>query len=103
MSASVTFDSFGSEEPKSTGTRAVSDPIVVVDDLTVVEELVGDDITIIDDDIEIIEDPVPTPAASASPVADEPPSGIHDPIMPLVVLGVITLIAMLALAATLAL
>ena len=102
MSASVTVDSFGSDEPKATGTLATPDGIAVVDELTVIDEFAGDDITIIDDDIEIIDEPSPAPA-KASVAADEPPSGLQDPIMPLVILGMITLIAMLVLAAMLSL
>ena len=46
---------------------------------------------------------VEAPAAMAAEVALEVPDGIRDPIFPVVVLGIITLLAIMVIAATLAL
>ena len=108
LSASVSVDDFGGDEPQLGGTLAVSpdDQISVVD-----AELAIDEITIIDDDIEVIEDSRGTTSTSEhgqdalAPqlVTDEVRDGFQDPIMPFVILGMLTLIAILVVAATLAL
>lgn len=80
MSTTASAESFGG---------GLTEPFAEAIDAVQIDDVVaGTDISI---------SPAPTE------VADEPPSGIHDPVFPVVVIGAISLLAILIIAAFLAL
>ncbi len=107
VSATVSVDSYGPDEPH--GQRTLEAPradAIVVDDIRTDDIVVVDDVQIVDD-IQIIDEtsPVAEPATDvANPLVadDEVLDGFRDPVMPFVILGIISLITILVVAAMLA-
>ncbi len=108
MSASVSVDDFGSE-----GTATENITAAPLDDQLAAADLVPgvEDITVIDDGIELVDDAPAVDTATETPIADASTAtvgddvldGFQDPIMPFVIVGILSLIAIVVFAAMLAL
>ena len=93
MSASVSVNDFRGDEPQAGNTleAPLEDQISVVENVVVVDDIV-------------IETQDLAPDEAARPVAaDEVLDGFQDPIMPFVIFGILSLIAIVVVAAMLAL